>query len=142
MENLASCSPYHRCLWILLPFQQCTTVMTRTSLKGSGGKMSEQPSRIMKTHLVINISLPHLQLRNTELYQTRKVQTVSKVQQIPHFLSTWAFQCNATCVASRSLVGISSGIAQPTITLRDPTLDSTQWKSVLSRILSTRTMES
>ena len=84
MENLASCSPHHRCPWTLLQFQQCTTMMTRTSLKGSGGKMSEQPSRIMKTYLVINSSPPYLQLWSTELYQARKVQTARKVQQTPH----------------------------------------------------------
>ena len=137
MENLVFCSPYHRC-----PFQQYTAMMTKTSLKGYGGEMSERPSRTRKTQPVINTNPPQSQSWNTELHQVRKVQTVNKVQQIPHYPSTWAFQCNVICAAGRFPAGTSFGIVPQTITLRDPTLDSTQWKSVLSRTPSTRTMES
>ena len=137
MKNLVLCLPNHRCL-----FQRYMAMMTKTSLKRDGGEKPERLSRTRKTQPAIKTNLPKSQSWNTELHQVRKVQTVNKVQQIPHYPSTWAFQCNVICVAGRFPVGTSSGIAQPTITLRDPTLDSTQWKSVPSRTLSIKTMES
>ena len=119
MKNLVLCPPNHRCL-----FQQYTAMMTKTSLKRDGEEKPERLSRTRKTQPAIETNLPKSQSWNTELHQVRKVQTVNKVQQIPHYPSTWAFQYNAICAAGRFLAKTSFGIVPQTTTLRNPTLDS------------------